>query len=539
MNIGIRRRSVRRTFLRDLVALIVVTAGTILAIWFVQNNRLRQQISQDQIHKAADQAVSEFNAFFSPIEQILSIFRKWGQAGILEPTEVEALNAKFIPILSDSDKVSSIIIADTDGVEYFLVRDQNTWLTRSTGLNQAMGRVLWQRWNDAGKLIDKWRQKLDYDPQERPWFQGALKSEQENSVFWTSPYVFYTLKTFGITASTKWQPQGNPAKTYVVALDVPLSRIVKTVTKITAGANGKTFLSNADGYVLKPDFNVADLHSNKNPDSLFIPGREYGLPIASHALEAWLKAGKPENEAFEYKSENKTCWAVLRPPLLRNSRVFIGVAAPESDFFGAVYNKLKGTIYIATAVLAGGVLLAVLLVRKYSYQLKDLPNQKLDRKDLTHQLIKLIENGESNILEFKSTMRMNLKTGKAGKEIELAWLKTVAAYMNTDGGILLIGVDDAGNMTGIETDNFESDDKCRLHFKNLIKQHIGLEFSKFITMEIISIEGKNIILIECERSSKPVFLKNKQAEDFYIRSGPSTVKLSVSEVLAYMEKRQS
>lgn len=204
---------------------------------------------------------------------------------------------------------------------------------------------------------------------------------------------------------------------------------------------------------------------------------------------------------------------------------------------GEVYSKQKSTMLIAAAILVAGIVLALFLARKYSYQLKDLPTQTLNRTDPASEILKLVKSGESSILEFKSTMRMNLKTGKPGKEIELAWLKALVAYMNTAGGILLIGVDDEGNINGIETDNFENNDKCRLHFKNLINQHVGLEFSKYLTMDIVAINGEKIVAIECERSTQPVFLKTKQTEEFYIRSGPSSVKLSMSEVLSYLEKR--
>jgi predicted HTH transcriptional regulator len=133
---------------------------------------------------------------------------------------------------------------------------------------------------------------------------------------------------------------------------------------------------------------------------------------------------------------------------------------------------------------------------------------------------------------------MNLKTGKSGKEIEQAWLKSVAAFLNTEGGVLLIGVDDGGDILGIDADEFENDDKCRLHFKNLIKQHIGLEYSEYIQMDVYPIQSKKIVLIEVDRSPNPAFLHMKEDEDFFIRSGPASVKLPVSKVLAYLEQRE-
>ncbi len=65
----------------------------------------------------------------------------------------------------------------------------------------------------------------------------------------------------------------------------------------------------------------------------------------------------------------------------------------------------------------------------------------------------------------------------------------------------------------------------------------SLEFSNFINLIINQIEGKTILVVECERADRPTFLHNKSTEDFYIRSGPASVKLSVSKVLKYVRNR--
>lgn len=135
--------------------------------------------------------------------------------------------------------------------------------------------------------------------------------------------------------------------------------------------------------------------------------------------------------------------------------------------------------------------MTIFLVRRYGHQLKDLPQQHIGRYGLESKINALIKAGESTTLEFKSTMRTNLKTGKIGKEIEIAWLKTVVAFMNSDGGILLIGVADTGKILGTEIDNFVNEDKCRLHFKNMLNTHIGAEFTRFIHLKVVTIQKKN------------------------------------------------
>jgi DNA-binding NtrC family response regulator len=91
------------------------------------------------------------------------------------------------------------------------------------------------------------------------------------------------------------------------------------------------------------------------------------------------------------------------------------------------------------------------------------------------ELRELIEKGENDRLEFKSTLRFHLKAGRNDPVIELAVLKTIAAFLNSAGGVLLIGVEDAGKVVGIELDRFPDVDKFQLHFWNLVRQSIGAE----------------------------------------------------------------
>ena len=150
----------------------------------------------------------------------------------------------------------------------------------------------------------------------------------------------------------------------------------------------------------------------------------------------------------------------------------------------------------------------------------------------------VIESGESARIEFKSTVRWNLKKDCADKAIEIAWLKTVVAFLNTDGGTLLIGVSDDGQILGTEKDGFVNEDKLLLHVNNLIKQHIGLDTASYIQFSAVKIENKTVLPIECGSASEPVFLKIGDAEDFYVRLGPGSRKLSTREVLAYLATRQ-
>jgi DNA-binding response OmpR family regulator len=151
----------------------------------------------------------------------------------------------------------------------------------------------------------------------------------------------------------------------------------------------------------------------------------------------------------------------------------------------------------------------------------------------------LIEGGESERVEFKSTLRWNLKTDKADKVLETAWLKTIVAFLNTDGGVLIIGVDDAGTVLGTAADHFENDDKYLLFVNSRIKQNVGLDCAPFIRFGLIPVDDKRVLVIECRPSPTSVFLRYGDKEDFYVRVGPGSRKLTVSEVLNYVANRHA
>lgn len=156
---------------------------------------------------------------------------------------------------------------------------------------------------------------------------------------------------------------------------------------------------------------------------------------------------------------------------------------------------------------------------------------KLMRSDFSTS--EIIQQGESDFVEFKSTLRFNLKSKRIDNNIELSSIKTVAAFLNTSGGTLLVGVADDGSINGLSFDNFSNDDKLLLHFTNLLRDKIGEKTLGFVHFDIVKIEDKKTLRVEVSKSNIPVFVTFQNNEYFYVRSGPSTLSLKFSEFYNY------
>jgi hypothetical protein len=158
----------------------------------------------------------------------------------------------------------------------------------------------------------------------------------------------------------------------------------------------------------------------------------------------------------------------------------------------------------------------------------------------------LIAEGESDELEFKSTLRWDLNEGVVNKRLEEVILKTVAAFANSAGGTLLLGVADDGNILGLEPD-YQSlgdgdCDKFELHLRNLFIQHFGVGMvSTKVTIGFRRVGEKEVCQVEVAPNRTPIIIKFKDKngqfiERFYVRSGNSSQELPPSEMTVYLKE---
>jgi type I restriction enzyme R subunit len=155
----------------------------------------------------------------------------------------------------------------------------------------------------------------------------------------------------------------------------------------------------------------------------------------------------------------------------------------------------------------------------------------------------LIRGGESKTVEFKSTLRWNLvEDRKDDQVVTHAVLKTIAAFLNTEGGDLLIGVADDGSIVGIEADRLDNDDKFMRHLAQVVRNGLGDRAATCIDPRIQVVDGKRVCVVSCQRSPEPVYLKWKGREadpegDFFVRHGPSTNRLDPESARQYVATR--
>ena len=157
---------------------------------------------------------------------------------------------------------------------------------------------------------------------------------------------------------------------------------------------------------------------------------------------------------------------------------------------------------------------------------------------LVQPIMDTIALGEGPNVEFKSTLQWDLYQNKINTDLRQPVLKTIVAFMNSDGGTLLIGVEDSGAIFGLERDletTRDSEDVFLNLLSSLIIDNIGVEFTNLVDARIEKVSELSICVVNVSKSTNPAFLSGNRGSEFYVRVLNTSRQLDPEETLLYQE----
>lgn len=167
---------------------------------------------------------------------------------------------------------------------------------------------------------------------------------------------------------------------------------------------------------------------------------------------------------------------------------------------------------------------------------------QLDRK-LGMTIHLLIATGESEILEFKSSLRWDHRQKKCNKALEIVIVKTIAGFLNHDGGDLLVGVADDGSIIGLEDDYATLRKKDRDGFELLLMQLVinalGGDVCTLLHIVFHEIDDRDVCQVLIEPSERPVYVQHEGRAWYFVRTGNSTRELDTKEAIDHIAQRKS
>lgn len=168
--------------------------------------------------------------------------------------------------------------------------------------------------------------------------------------------------------------------------------------------------------------------------------------------------------------------------------------------------------------------------------------KNLSKKEIKYDIRSIIKQKENRNLEFKETLRFDIKKSEVNKDLEKVIAKTIIGFLNAEGGNLIIGVSDKGEINGLSKDIStlpkKDIDGFQNHLTMIVKTMIGVNFLNNIDVNFENIEDKDICVISVKKGHKPAYLKNSDnKEEFFVRVGNSTQPLSMSEAEEYIKEQ--
>jgi len=342
-----------------------------------------KSLSKSILNRTIKETELQIKMFINPIENSLKIIKEQGELGFFNNFENERLNQFFIPILKNTNHLSSVILANSLGEEYLLIQEDSTWLNRMTFFKNSNRKVVRSRWkysdNNKKQLLNEWllEREQDNNPIVTDWYTEAIN---HNKYEWTNPYFFDTTNQVGVTASIKWESKfRDTIIKHVIALDILLQDLSNFTTHLTVSKNGMAFIFSQNGNIL--GFPKKQLYQNN--DTL----KKYTLRHYSKLMDEdinkpitkWIEK-KRTNNPFTIKLHQQDWWAQIHKyEVTENKSLFIAVIVPENDFLEKT-NQTKQLIIWSFLFIA---FLVVIIISGYNEKRKIINLLEKQKDEIT------------------------------------------------------------------------------------------------------------------------------------------------------------
>ena len=357
-----KRRALLRVAFPVLGVALVLASLLGIAVYSDQANRAGALSLSDDLIAALEKRIAiEVSAYLDPAAQALELARDL--AGAAAAADRRTVAESFaIDALRRVPQLANVNIADGDG-DFMLVRrgqaasgnegGTDTKLIRNLPLPRV---VIWTHRDASRHEIAREFDPADpYDPRTRPWYIGALTTEQ---IFWTGIYVFFSDRAPGITAALR--AEASDGKQVVVGVDIKLDALSQFLAGLKIGRTGRAMIIDAQGELIAyPD--ATRMLRQQGDDLVSVHVDELDDPALRAAWDRYRVEG-PGRRTLEVNG-SRIVTAVVPLPMSGQGWLIM-MTVPEDDFIGFVSGNSRTALAMSLTVVAMCALLAALLVRQ-------------------------------------------------------------------------------------------------------------------------------------------------------------------------------
>ncbi len=509
---------------------LIITISCLLTFWI----KSKEDTFADEIISEASHSFKvSLNKFLSSVLiSVTELNDNIKQAGG-EQFKSKNLNAFFSKMIMD-DKYLKGVLLTHNNFTYVIYKDNSTWVT-TYDLNVSDSLTNWKRLNNKLDVVSDWTDTYSFFLDDHKLRDIANQLKQSDFLWKTSNSQMSDRRDLLANIFQTFNDDGEEVIAGLIFSTQEISKYFISVLKFKSPL--VTITTSNDEIVtpiLTSDTNSVSEYSKLSPD-------------IEKLINQWKESQNKSAHSYSFELLNQIYWTRIEEinPIIGVDGFAVTISA--DDLAKTERKQELIYLYISLLFFAITIILVIILFRKKKLRQS---NSSIDQlAPLSNdEILEMIKNGETEHVEFKSSLRWDYREEKVNKILENVILKSIAAFTNAKGGTLFIGVSDDMKILGLEKDfntlKKQDADYFELHLRNLINNQFGIAFSnENVLMKFPDFEGNTICSIQVKASGNPVFLKirNKdgnEVEKFYVRSGNASQEISsLKEINDYINIR--
>ena len=382
-------RSFRVSLVLAFVGLIVVSVLIIGVQTYLANRQVVLDVSRSLVSRTADTVVAETHRYLTPAIQATEFLRVRfaGRQGMLDDrleTHTDLLGV-MRTLLRASPDLAMLYVGDRQGRFLCVIRLPDGRLATRFIFRHGDGRK--ERWYyPVGSPVPEIHTRefpADYDPRDRPWYQGAQRNRGR---FWTDLYLFASTRTPGVTVSTPVLDDQREIGS-VIGADIAIHTLSEFLQTVTIGRRGFAFIVNSK----------VELVAYPNPQRLIPELMDSFQPVRVSDLdEPWVVPAvavyrqNTRTSAWRFMAGDEDYLVQLKDlPPETGSDWTVVVLAPERDFISGIKASQRTSLVITLVILLGATVIGLHLARGISRPIEHLAREmrRVEQFDLESPVV--------------------------------------------------------------------------------------------------------------------------------------------------------
>ncbi len=509
---------------------LIVTIASLVTFWLKSKE---DTFADEIISDASSSFKNSLENFLSSVELSINEVKLKNNNTDFSNPDNKKLDAYFTELILSESYLKGVALSGKN-FSYIIFRDNSSWATTfDTVLNDSLAG--WKRLNNNLDVLSEWTDVYRVFPNDQniEHITNSLKSSEY--VWRASEKQIQELNNF---VSIIFKSLNNTGDSVVVGLIYSAHEISRNFASVLRFENPLVSILGTDNSIVTP------IITN---DTTSINTYKLLSVDIDKLINTWKNSETKNPHSYSFEKFNKNYWTriVNLTPAVGVDGFAVTISA--SDL--AETERKQEMVYIYLSAFFG--LLTLVFLYLLFFKRKGI-NSTTYNSEIPiledNEILTLIKEGETEFVEFKSSLRWDYHEEKVNKILENVILKSIAAFANAKGGTLFIGVSDDMNILGLENDfntlRKKNADYFELHLRKLINNQYGIAFAnEFLSMSFHEFDGKTVCSIQILSSDHPVFLKTKnkqgnEVEKFYVRSGNASPEISsLKEVNEYIKAR--